>query len=94
VSPEVYKVVTLLRLVAFMVFVYLALGWLVERRSRRPDSKLKGFFRTLCSPISGPVARFLPPGTAHDRVLAASLGLVALVWLALIVLSSSLRPAG
>lgn len=84
---------TLLRLVAFMVVVYLALGWVVERRSRKPDSRVKAFFRTLCSPIAGPVARFLPPGTPHDRVLAAALGLVALVWIALIALSSSLRPA-
>ena len=85
------KILTLIRLVAFMVLVYLALGWLVERYSRKPNSQLKGFFRLICSPVTGPVARRMSKETPHQRVLAVSIGLVGAVWLASIVLAQVVR---
>lgn len=90
-GPEVLKVVTLLRFLAFMVLVYVGLGWVVERYSRVPGSRLKGFFRLVCSPVTRPVARFLPSGTAHGRVLAVTFGLVAALWVVFVALDQALR---
>jgi uncharacterized protein YggT (Ycf19 family) len=81
------KAVTLLRAVAFMVTVYVGLAWIVERRSQNPASKVRAFFRVLSSPVTYPVSRFLRPGTSPERVLAVSTGVVAVIWVALIVLS-------
>lgn len=85
--PRVLQTLTLLRLLAFMVVVYLALGWIAERYATRPDSKVRAFFRTLCSPVTRPVARALPAGAGERRVLAVSLALVACVWVVLIVVT-------
>ena len=88
---EWLKIVTLVRLFTFMVLVYLALGWLVERYSRKPNSQLKGFFRLLCSPITRPVARRMSKDAPHRRVLAISMGLVGALWLVTAVLSGVVR---
>jgi hypothetical protein len=85
------QALTLLRLLAFMVVLYLALGWMVERYVRRPESRLKAFFRLLCSPVTRPVSRLLAPGAAPGRVLAVSLVLVGGVWVALVAASEALR---
>ena len=84
------KAVTLLRAVAFMVTVYVGLAWIVERRSQNPGSKVRAFFRVLSSPVTYPVSRLLRPGTSPERVLAVSTGVVAVIWVALIVLSEVL----
>jgi uncharacterized protein YggT (Ycf19 family) len=86
------KLVTLLRLVSFMVLIYLFLGWLVERYSRAPESKLKAFFRLVCSPVVRPVQRFLSPGASYGRALAVGAAAVGAVWVVSIVLSEVLRP--
>lgn len=90
--PVALKLVTLIRLLSFMVLMYLFLGWLVERYSRAPDSKLKSFFRLVCSPVIRPVQRFLAPGTSYGRALAVGAGVVGVVWMVSIVLSEVLRP--
>jgi uncharacterized protein YggT (Ycf19 family) len=89
-----FKTLTLLRLIAFMVLLYLGLGWLVERYSTRPDSKLKGFFRLLGSPIVRPIARVMPPGTRETRVLAVSLAIVGCIWIALFLATEALAERG
>jgi uncharacterized protein YggT (Ycf19 family) len=81
------QIVTLLRSVAFMVLVYVGLAWLVERRSQNPASKVRAFFRVLSSPVTYPVSRLVRPGTSPERVLAVSTGVVAVLWVALVVLS-------
>jgi hypothetical protein len=86
-DPWLVQSLTLLRLVAFMVLIYLGLGWLAERYATRPDSRVKAFFRTLCSPVTRLVAKRLRPGTGEPRVLAVSMGLVACVWVLLIVVT-------
>jgi uncharacterized protein YggT (Ycf19 family) len=86
------KLVTMLRLLAFMVLVYLLLAWMVERNSRNPKSKVRAFFRTLCSPATGLAARFLP-GADQDRLLKVSAGVVAAVWVVLIALDEVLLRA-
>jgi uncharacterized protein YggT (Ycf19 family) len=87
------QLVTLLRLVSFMVLVYLLLGLLVEVNSRKPDSKLKAFFRLVCSPVTRPVSRLVAEGTTHVRLLAVSIGVVGVLWVVSIVLSDVLRAA-
>jgi len=89
-SHTLLQIITLVRLVSFMVLVYLLLGLLVEVNSRKPDSRLKAFFRTVCSPITRPVSRLLA-GAPHTRVLGASIALVGVVWVASIVLSGVVR---
>jgi uncharacterized protein YggT (Ycf19 family) len=84
------KILTLLRLLAFMVLLYLGLGWIAERYSTRPDSKVKAFFRLLCTPITRPIARAMPPGTAERRVLTVSIGVVAGIWVVLILATEAL----
>lgn len=87
-----FKVVTLLRLVAFMVLVYLGFGLLVERYSRRPGSQLKAFARTVCSPVTRPVARWLAPSSDHWRVLVVSIAVVTALWAVTIVAGRALAP--
>jgi len=84
------RLVTMLRLLAFMVLIYVGLAWMVERKSRNPESKVRAFFRILCSPVTGLVGRFLPPGTAQDRLLAVSAGVVAAIWVTLIAIDEIL----
>ena len=85
-SPALVKLVAMLRLLAFMVLLYVGLAWIVERQIDKPDSKMRGFFRLLASPVTGLVARFLPPGTAIERQLAVSTGVVAAIWVVLVIL--------
>jgi hypothetical protein len=89
--PALENVLTLLRLLAFMLLLYLGLGWLAERYSTRPDSKVKAFFRLLCSPVTRPVSRFLGPRSGERRVLAVSMGVVGSIWLALVVATEVVR---
>jgi uncharacterized protein YggT (Ycf19 family) len=84
------KLVTMLRLLAFMVLIYAGLAWIAERTIAKPDSKVKAFFRILCAPVAGPVARLLHPGAGRQRVLAVSTGAAAAVWVALVVLDEVL----
>jgi len=87
---QVVKLVTMLRLLAFMVLIYVLLAWMVERNSQDPKSKVRAFFRILCSPITRLVGRWLPDGASQDRLLKASAGVVAVVWVVLIVLDEVL----
>jgi len=87
---QVVKVVTMLRLLAFMVLIYVLLAWMVERNSRNPRSKVRAFFRILCSPVTGLVGRYLPAGASQDRLLKVSAGVVAVVWVVLIALDEVL----
>jgi len=83
------KLATLLRLLAFMVLVYLLLAWMVERNSRNPQGKVRAFFRILTSPVTGLAARYLP-GADQDRLLKVSAGVVAAVWVVMIALDELL----
>jgi hypothetical protein len=87
-----FKIATLLRIVAFMVVVYLGFGLLVERYSTKPDSQLKAFARTVCSPITRPVARWLGPGADQRRVLLVSMAVMVGIWAVTVVAAKALRP--
>jgi uncharacterized protein YggT (Ycf19 family) len=86
------KIATLLRLVAFMIVVYLGIGLLVERYSTRPDSQLKAFFRTVCSPITRPVARWIAPGADQRRLLLLGIAFVGAFWALTVLATRVLRP--
>lgn len=86
------KILTLLRLLAFMLIVYLAFGLVVERYSTRPESQLRAFARVVCYPITRPVSRLLPPGASHSRLLAVGMGVVAVFWAIVVVLARAIRP--
>ncbi len=86
------KTLTLLRIVAFMLIVYLAFGLVVERYSTRPESQLKAFARVVCSPVTRPLARFMPPGASHSRLLATGMAVVAVIWVIVVVLAKVARP--
>jgi uncharacterized protein YggT (Ycf19 family) len=90
-EPALLKIVTVLRLLSFMVVLYLALGWLAERYARKPDGKVRGFFRLVCRPVTAPIARLLPSGAGERRVLEVSLGVVGGLWVVLIIVSEALR---
>jgi uncharacterized protein YggT (Ycf19 family) len=84
------KIVMVLRLVAFMVLMYLALAWFVERRSANPEGKIRAFFRIVCAPVAVPVARRLRPGSSYEKVLLVSMVVVGVAWVALILLNQLL----
>ena len=67
------KIVMVLRLIAFMVLMYLAFAWFVERKSTNPEGKIRAFFRIVCSPVAVPVSRMLGPGASYQRVLVVSM---------------------
>ena len=81
------KIVMVLRLLAFMVLMYLALAWFVERRSTNPQGKIRAFFRIVCAPVAAPVARRLGPGVSYEKVLVVSMALVAAAWALLIAVN-------
>ena len=89
----VLQVVTLVRTVAFMVLVYLALGLLVEVRSRKPDSKVRAFFHILCSPLTRPVSRFTAPGSSQVKLLLISIAFVGAIWVVSILVYESVLGA-
>ena len=84
------KIVMVLRLIAFMVLMYLALAWFVERKSTNPEGKIRAFFRIVCSPVAVPVWRMLGSGASYERVLVVSMLLVGATWAMLIALNEFL----
>lgn len=84
------KIVMVLRLIAFMVLMYLAFAWFVERKSTNPQGKIRAFFRIVCAPIAVPVSRRLRPGTSYERVLVVSMLVVGAIWAMLIAVNAFL----
>jgi hypothetical protein len=92
VTSPLQTLLTLARLVAFMVLLYVGLGWLVERYGTRPDGKVRAFFQVVCSPVTRLVAGRLPPRTTPERVLRISFLATAAAWVGLVLLQELLRP--
>ena len=84
------KIVMVLRLIAFMVIMYLALAWFVERKSTNPQGKIRAFFRIVCAPVAVPVSRRMRPGTSYERVLVVSMLVVGAIWAMLIAVNAFL----
>lgn len=81
------KLLLLVRFIAFLAFVYLLLDLLVSRLVRNPESRIRGFFALVASPLTRPIRSFLPPSATEDQVRLAALGLVCVVWAAVVLLS-------
>ena len=81
------KLILMVRFIAFLAFVYLLLDLLVSRLIRNPESRVRGFFALIASPLTRPVRSFLPPSATDDQVRLAALGLVGVVWAAVVLLS-------
>ena len=81
------KLILMVRFIAFLAFVYLLLDLLVSRLIRNSESKVRGFFALIASPLTRPVRSFLPPSATDDQVRLAALGLVGVVWAAVVLLS-------
>jgi uncharacterized membrane protein len=91
-NADLAKLLLLGRLVAFMLIFYVGFGLLVEWLSRREGSKLKGFARLLCRPLTAPMATLLPDGTAYLIILKRTAIAVAAVWLFFVVASELALP--
>lgn len=81
---QVVKLLLLARLIAYMLLVYLGFGLIVELKSRKPESKLRGFAHLLCSPLVRPVAALMPEGTPYVAQLKRTLWLALGLWLLLV----------
>lgn len=86
-DPTSAKLLLLVRFVAFLAFVYLLLDLLVSRLVRNPQNRVRGFFALVASPLTRPVRAFLPPTASDDQVRFAALGLVAAVWIVVVLVS-------
>jgi len=86
----VQRILLLVRLIAFIGVLYMALHLLVARLSRKPESKLLWFFEVLTGPLTRTVARFAPPGSSPARLRWLAFGACVLLWVAAIVADESL----
>jgi uncharacterized protein YggT (Ycf19 family) len=84
----VFRVLYLLRFVAFMAVVYLGLHLLVARIFRSPTSKVAAFFTIVTAPLVRPVRGLLPPGRTEQQVRLAALVMFLVLWLSLALVSA------
>ena len=91
-NVDLLKVLLFGRLVAFMLLFYVGFGLIVERASRAPDSKLKGFARLLCRPLTAPLTALSPPGTDYWTILKRTAFAVVALWLFFVVASELAAP--
>jgi hypothetical protein len=87
-TPEILRLLLLLlRMIAFLLFMYLIFGWVVERMVRQPDSKVRGFARLICSPLTRPIAALMAADAPYPAVLRTTLFAFASLWFALFAIS-------
>ncbi len=86
-SPETLRLLLLLRMVAFLLFMYLVFGLIVETASRDEKSKVRGFARLICGPLTKPVAALMGPEAPYPRVLRNTFYLFGALWLAIFAFS-------
>lgn len=92
-SSFVLRLALLVRLVAFMALIYLALDALVARLSRKPGSRLRWFFELITSPLTAPVRRMLPDATPGQVRIVTGV-LLGMVWLGAAWLSAASAVVG
>ena len=84
------RILLLVRLVAFIGVLYLALHILVARMSTKPGSRLLWFFEVLTGPLTRAVARVAGPETPPARLRWWALAAIGAIWVAAIVAVESL----
>ncbi len=87
-----YKLLIVLKFLAFMGTMYLVIHMLVVRLVSKPESQIVAFFAIITGPLTTPVRRRLPAGTPEVRVLSLTLGLLTVIWLVLTVVAGTVRP--
>jgi hypothetical protein len=86
-NPELVKLLLLGRLVSFMLLFYIGFAMLVEWKSVREGSKLKGFSRLLCRPLTAPIVHLSPEGTPYATILRRTGIAVVALWLFFVIAS-------
>jgi hypothetical protein len=80
------RIFLLLRLIAFIGVIYVALHIAVARWSRRPGSRLLWFFEILTAPLIRLAARCAGPEAPPDRLRWLALGGCVAVWATIVLL--------
>lgn len=94
-AETLLRLLLLVRFIAFMCIVYLALHMLVARMGANPAGKVMGFFATITNPLTRPVRTRLGPETPETRVRAIALGGLFVIWLlAALAVEVAARRAG
>ncbi len=83
-----FRVLYVLRFIAFMGTFYLALHLVVARWLRDPTSKVAAFFTILTAPLVRPVRGLLPPGRSEQQVRLAAFLVFLVLWLSLALVSA------
>lgn len=87
-SPELLRILLLVRMIVFLAFMYLVFGWIVERATAaNPASKMRGFARLICSPLTKPVALVTGASEPYARLLRHSLWVFFGLWAAMFAIS-------
>ena len=86
-TPELLRLLLLFRMIAFLAFMYLVFGWIVERTARDPESKVRGFARLVCSPLTKPVETLMAAESPYPLVLRNTLYVFAGIWFTIFALS-------
>ena len=84
----IFRALFILRFLAFMATVYLALHIVVAPWIRKPGSKVGAFFSILTSPLTRPMRAFLGPATPEPRVRLLTLAALVVIWLAFAALTA------
>jgi len=85
------RILLLVRLIAFIGVLYLALHILVARLSSKPGSRLLWFFEVLTAPLTRAVARVAGAQTSPERLRWLALAAIGAIWVAAIVAAESLN---
>ncbi|MDQ2979245.1 MAG: hypothetical protein M3R62_08490 [Acidobacteriota bacterium] len=86
----VFRVLFVLRFIAFMAIVYLAVHMAAAPWIKKPGSKVGAFFMILTSPLTRPMRAFLGPGIADSRVRLITFFALIVVWLLFAALTAKL----
>jgi uncharacterized protein YggT (Ycf19 family) len=87
------RLLFLLRFVSFLALFYLLLEGLVSFVIKNRESKIRGFFALVTSPLTAPARAAMPSGSSDSAIRWVTLLAVFLVWLAATLLLRTLVPS-
>lgn len=83
-----FRVLYVLRFIAFMGVVYLALHLIVGRLFRSPQSKVAAFFTIVTAPLVRPIRGILRAGRSEQQIRLAAFLAFLVLWLSLALVSA------
>lgn len=86
------RLLFLVRFISFLALCYLVLEAAVCAIIKKPESKIRGFFAIITSPLTRPVRAALPPGASPETVRYTAIVSVFAVWAASMLLLRFLVP--